>query len=42
MSGFSMNTVLLVGIFLIISWVVRLVVFKDVSRRSKDHQDDDK
>ncbi len=39
--GFSINTVLLVGIFLIISWVVRLVVFKDVSRRSKDNEDGD-
>ncbi len=37
----SMNTILLVGIFLVISWVVRLVVFKDVSRRNQEHDNDD-
>lgn len=36
MDGISMSTVVLIGVFLLISWMVRLVVFKDISRKHKE------
>ena len=29
----SLHTILLIGVFLLISWVVRLVVYRDLSKR---------
>ncbi len=33
---FSINTVVLIGIFLLISWIVRVIIYKDVSKRHKE------
>ncbi|GEM_PF-6137127 len=33
---FSINTVVLIGIFLLISWIVRVIIYKDVTKRQKE------
>lgn len=33
---FSINTVVLIGVFLLISWIVRVIIYKDVTKRQEE------
>ncbi len=37
---FSINTVVLIGVFLLISWIVRVIIYKDANKR-KEQRDND-
>lgn len=37
-TGISINTVVLIGVFLLISWGIRMLIYKDLSKRNKDDQ----
>ncbi len=39
MGGINITTILLIGVFLLISWMTRIIIYRDITNRHKNQHE---